>query len=65
MIAEIYARKSTEQNVADDAKSVTRQVEQDSRQFQRCAGAKICGRQIDNQESLAFTDRPRVVHISR
>jgi hypothetical protein len=27
MIAAIYARKSTEQDVADDAKSVTRQVE--------------------------------------
>jgi DNA invertase Pin-like site-specific DNA recombinase len=27
MIAAIYARKSTDQNVADEAKSVTRQVE--------------------------------------
>jgi DNA invertase Pin-like site-specific DNA recombinase len=27
MIAAIYARKSTEQDVADDAKSVTRQIE--------------------------------------
>ena len=27
MIAAIYARKSTEQGVADEAKSVTRQVE--------------------------------------
>jgi DNA invertase Pin-like site-specific DNA recombinase len=28
MIAAIYARKSTEQNVGDDEKSVTRQIEQ-------------------------------------
>jgi hypothetical protein len=28
MIAAIYARKSTGQNIADDEKSVTRQVEQ-------------------------------------
>ena len=27
MIAAIYARKSTDQNIADDEKSVTRQVE--------------------------------------
>jgi hypothetical protein len=27
MIAAIYARKSTDQNVADEAKSVTRQIE--------------------------------------
>ena len=28
MIAAIYARKSTDQNIADEAKSVTRQIEQ-------------------------------------
>lgn len=27
MIAAIYARKSTEQNVAEDAKTVTRQID--------------------------------------
>jgi DNA invertase Pin-like site-specific DNA recombinase len=36
MIAAIYARKSTDQNVADEEKPVTRQVEDE----RACAAAK-------------------------
>ena len=42
MIAAIYARKSTEQNVSDDAKSVTRQVDNAKgvRRFARLDGGR-------------------------
>jgi DNA invertase Pin-like site-specific DNA recombinase len=43
MIAAIHARKSTDQNIADEEKSVTRQVER-ARQYAERKGWTVDGR---------------------
>jgi len=46
-VAAIYARKSTEQNVSDDAKSVTRQVEL-AKAFAATKGWSVIEEYVDN-----------------
>ena len=60
MRAAVYARKSTEQNVADDAKSVTRQVEL-ARAFATRQGWKVAESHVymdDGISGAEFTNRP-------
>jgi site-specific DNA recombinase len=60
MIAAVYARKSTEQNVADDAKSVTRQVE-NARAFAAKRGWTVLDEHVyidDGFSGAEFERRP-------
>ncbi len=61
MIAAIYARKSTEQNgVADDAKTVTRQIER-SREFAARRGWTVADAHVfvdDGIRGAEFEKRP-------
>src|SRR3989441_11722907 len=64
MIAAIYARKSTEQNVSDDAKSVTRQVEL-ARAFAAEKGWPVIEEYVDDGisgvESVKLVNRARML----
>jgi len=55
MIAAIYARKSTEQNVSDDAKSVTRQVEL-ARAFAVNKGWRVADEHIYTDDAVSGAD---------
>jgi site-specific DNA recombinase len=60
MIAAIYARKSTDQNVADEAKSVTRQVE-NARAFAATRGWTVADAHVyidDGISAAEFEKRP-------
>jgi DNA invertase Pin-like site-specific DNA recombinase len=56
MIAAVYARKSTEQNVAEDAKSVTRQIEH-ARAFAAARGWPVLEEYIDDGVSGAVATK--------
>jgi site-specific DNA recombinase len=65
MIAAIYARKSTEQNVSDDAKSVTRQVEL-ARTFAERQGWAVPDEHVycdDGVSGAEFEDRPGLAKL--
>src|ERR1035437_7660118 len=65
MIAAIYARKSTSQDVADDAKSVTRQIEH-SRVFAQKHGWAVADAHIYKDEAVSgaeFENRPAFVKM--
>jgi DNA invertase Pin-like site-specific DNA recombinase len=60
VIAAIYARKSTEQNVPDDAKSVTRQVEL-ARAFAASKGWRVADEHVyidDAVSGAEYVKRP-------
>src|SRR5215475_7576825 len=56
MIAAVYARKSTEQNVSEDAKSVTRQLEH-ARAFAQERGWTIFEEYVDDGVSGAVATK--------
>ena len=66
MIAAIYARKSTDQSgVADDAKSVTRQVDQ-AKAYARAKGWAVSDDQIfvdDGISGAEFANRPGFMRL--
>lgn len=65
MIAAIYARKSTEQNVAEEAKSVTRQVE-NARAFAVTKGWRVADQHIyvdDGISGAEFERRPAFMRM--
>src|SRR3989454_12077144 len=63
-LAAIYARKSTEQNVSDDAKSVTRQIEL-ARAFAAEKGWQVIEEYVDDgvsgAASLKLVNRARML----
>src|SRR6266545_3944400 len=65
MIAAIYARKSTEQRVTDDAKSVTRQVEL-ARDFATSKGWQVAEEHVYRDDGISgaeFKDRPGLASL--
>src|SRR5258705_5997968 len=65
MIAAIYARKSTDQNVADEAKSVTRQVE-NARAFAATKGWTVADAHVyidDGISGAEFEKRPGFMRL--
>lgn len=65
MIAAIYARKSTEQNVSDDAKSVTRQVER-GREYAAKNGWTVADEHLyidDGVSGAEFVKRPGLARL--
>jgi site-specific DNA recombinase len=65
MIAAVYARKSTEQNVAEDAKSVTRQVEH-ARSYAAGKGWTVAGEHVyvdDGISGAEFEKRPGFMRL--
>ncbi len=65
MIAALYARKSTEQRVTDDAKSVTRQVEL-ARDFTTSKGWQVAEEHVYRDDGISgaeFKDRPGLASL--
>src|SRR5262245_12741172 len=65
MIAAVYARRSTDQNVADEAKSVTRQVEH-ARAYAARKGWRVADEHVyqdDKISGAAFAKRPGFVRL--
>ena len=65
MIAAIYARKSTDQNVADEEKSVTRQVDR-ARAYATAKGWAVADRHVyvdDGISGAEFEKRPGYVAL--
>ena len=60
MVAAVYARKSTEQNVSDDAKSVTRQVQRAREYAKRKGVSGIVGIvAVTNDRKLVLVEQER------
>jgi DNA invertase Pin-like site-specific DNA recombinase len=64
MIAALYARKSTEQDVADDAKSVTRQVE-NARAFAIAKGWTVDDASVYADDAVSGADTKRLRNRQR
>ena len=65
MIAAIYARKSTDQNLPDEEKSVTRQVER-ARTYAACKGWTVADAHVyadDGISGAEFMKRPGYVAL--
>jgi DNA invertase Pin-like site-specific DNA recombinase len=65
MIAAVYARKSTEQNVVDEAKSITRQVEH-ARAYATSKGWRLDERFVFTDDGISgaeFANRPGLLRL--
>ena len=63
-VAAIYARKSTDQNVADDAKSVTRQID-NARVFAESQGWVVDERYIFSDDGVSGAETRKLVEKQR
>lgn len=64
MVAAVYARKSTDQNVAEDAKSVTRQID-NARAFAESQGWAVDERYIFSDDGVSGAETRKLVEKQR